>query len=194
MITVVDSGGANLSSVLFALDRLGVKSRLTTDPELIYKSGKVLLPGVGAAAAVMGNLKQRELVSCLRELKQPVLGICLGMQILFERSEEGDASCLGVIPGAVTQLATRPGLPVPHMGWNQVRQVGPACPLLAGNDDYFYFVHSFVAPAGAAVRGVADYGVEVPAVVQSGNWFGVQFHPERSGPAGARLLTRFMEL
>jgi glutamine amidotransferase len=194
MITVVDSGGANLSSVLFALERLGVKTRLSRDPDEIRKSPKVLLPGVGAAAAAMDTLRERELVECLRGLKQPVLGICLGMQILFERSEEGDADCLGVIPGRVGRLAAQPGLPIPHMGWNRVRSVSGGCALLDEGEEFFYFVHSFAAPLCPAVKGVADYGVEVPAVVERGNWFGAQFHPERSGAPGHRFLERFARL
>jgi glutamine amidotransferase len=194
MITVVDSGGANLSSVLFALERLGLEPRLSRDPDEIHSSPKVLLPGVGAAGAAMRTLRERELVACLRELRQPVLGICLGMQILFERSEEGPADCLGVIPGAVARIPARPGLTIPHMGWNLVRPTGQACPLLGSEPEYFYFVHSYVAPAGTAVRAVADYGGEVPAVVQRDNWFGAQFHPERSGAAGSRFLERFARL
>jgi glutamine amidotransferase len=198
MITVIDSGGANLSSVLFALDRLGVKNRLSRDPEVIRRSEKLILPGVGAAGSVMGNLRALGLVDSLRALKQPVLGICLGMQILYERSEEGDVECLGVIPGTVKKLVPGPGLTVPHMGWNEVRCLpGRAdCPLFPAevSSESFYFVHSFVAPAGNAVQAVAIQGVEIPAIVQSGNWFGVQFHPERSGAAGARLLARFAGL
>ena len=190
-ITVVDSGGANLSSVLFALDRLGLKSELTTDAGKIRAAERVVLPGVGAAGAVMRNLADRGLIGCLRELKQPVLGICLGMQILFERSEEGDVECLGVIPGTVRELPGRAGFPVPHMGWNRVTGDSP---LLARSEEYFYFVHSFAAPLGDCVTGVADYGGAVPAVVQRGNYMGVQFHPERSGVAGAQLLKRFAEL
>lgn len=193
MITVVDSGGANLSSVLFALERLGVQSRLSRDPDEIHASPKVLLPGVGAARAAMKTLRERELIACLRELKQPVLGICLGMQLLFESSEEGPADCLGVIPGKVGKLEAKPGLPIPHMGWNQVRAVAGGCALL-DDEDFFYFVHSFAAPAGTSVKGVTDYGVQVPAVIQHKNWFGAQFHPERSGAAGSRFLERFVRL
>lgn len=195
MITVVDSGGANLTSVLFALERLGIATGFSRDPDEIFGASKVLLPGVGAAGAAMRGLRERELVSCLRELKQPVLGICLGMQILFERSEEGDAECLGVIPGTVGRIEPKPGLPVPHMGWNKVRAVAGGSPLLSDEDDeFFYFVHSFAAPQGAAVKAVATYGSEVPAVVQWKNWFGAQFHPERSGTAGSRFLERFARL
>jgi glutamine amidotransferase len=192
---VVDSGGANLSSVLFALDRIGVKPKLSRDPDEIARSPKVLLPGVGAAAAAMDVLRTRELIACLKSLTQPTLGICLGMQILFERSEEGPADCLGVIPGAVTRLRAQPGLTIPHMGWNRVRAVSGGCELLSKDEpEFYYFVHSYAATPGHAVKGVADYGGEVTAVVQWKNWFGAQFHPERSGAAGSRFLERFARL
>lgn len=198
-VVVVDSGGANLASVLFALQRLGASAELTADPARIAAAPRVLLPGVGAAGAVMANLRDRQLVDCLRALTQPVLGICLGMQILFERSAEGDCACLGILPGTVEALQPCDGLPVPHMGWNRVRALQP-CPLYppgaaaADDGEHFYFVHSFAAPLGPAVAAVADYGRPVPALVQHGNWFGAQFHPERSAAAGARLLQRFLAL
>jgi len=197
MIAVVDSGGANLSSVLFALERVGAQARLSADPDFIARSPKVILPGVGAAGSAMQTLRTRELIACLRELKQPVLGICLGMQILYERSEEGDAGCLGVIPGTVRRLRLAANLTLPHMGWNQVRGCDPRGSLLLPKEEeesYFYFVHSFAAPAGESVRAVAEYGGAVPAIVEWKNWLGTQFHPERSGRAGERLLARFAEL
>lgn len=198
-VVVVDSGGANLASVLFALERLGATAQLSADPQVIAAAPRVLLPGVGAAGAVMANLRQRQLVDCLRALTQPVLGICLGMQILYESSAEGNCQCLGILPGRVTPLQPAPDRPVPHMGWNRVRAVQdsrllPLQGVGAALGDHFYFVHSYAAPMGAAVVAVADYGVEVPALVQHGNWLGAQFHPERSGAAGARLLQRFLEL
>ncbi len=192
MIAIVDSGGANLSSVLFAFERLGIPAQLSSDPDTIASSAKVLLPGVGAAAAAMDTLKRNELSACLRQLKQPVLGICLGMQLLYDRSEEGDALCLGIIPGVVARLNASPGRSIPHMGWNRVTPRRD-CALLDG-EEFFYFVHSYAAPMGAAVCAVAEHGVEIPAVVQRENWFGAQFHPERSAAAGQRFLKRFVEL
>lgn len=196
-VAVVDSGGANLASVLFALERLGARAKLTRDPDEISKAPRVLLPGVGAAGACMQTLRSRELIACLRELRQPALGICLGMQLLYESSEEGaegDTDCLGLIPGRVTELQAAPKLPVPHMGWNRVLGGGSAIFPESESGSYFYFVHSFVAPEGPGVRGSADYGRPVPAIVEWKNWFGVQFHPERSGAAGAALLKRFLEV
>jgi glutamine amidotransferase len=195
LIAIVDSGGANLGSVLFALARLGVTGTVTADKEIIRTSEKVILPGVGAAGAAMRALRERDLVACLQGLRQPVLGICLGMQLLYERSEEGETACLGILPGTVHKMAPRPGMPVPHMGWNTVTQgTSRPCPLLTQDGDWFYFVHSFAAPAGDAVVAVTDYGGAVPAVVASGNWFGAQFHPERSGAAGERFLRSFLAL
>jgi len=195
MIAVVDSGGANLGSVLFALERIGVSAIVTADAETIRRSDKVILPGVGAAGAAMRGLHERGLVTVLRELVQPVLGICLGMQILYERSEEGETDCLGILPGVVHRLVPRPEMPVPHMGWNTVTLAGRRpCPLLPTEGEWFYFVHSFAAPAGEGVVAVTDYGTDLPAIVVSGNWFGTQFHPERSGVSGERLLRRFVNL
>jgi glutamine amidotransferase len=198
VIAIVDSGGANLGSVLFALARIGASAVVTADPEVIRASDRVILPGVGAAGAAMRALRERDLVGCLRGLTQPVLGICLGMQLLYEHSDEGDTRCLGVLPGNVQRLAPRAGFPVPHMGWNTVTKAGthagrPSCPLLTEDDAWFYFVHSFAAPAGDAVVAVTDHGGVVPAVVASGNWFGAQFHPERSGAPGERFLRKFLE-
>ena len=157
-VAVVDSGGANLASVLFALERLGARAKLTRDPDEISKAPRVLLPGVGAAGACMQTLRSRELIACLRELRQPALGICLGMQLLYESSEEGaegDTDCLGLIPGRVTELQAAPKLPVPHMGWNRVLGGGSAIFPESESGSYFYFVHSFVAPEGPGVRGVS---------------------------------------
>ena len=195
MIAIVDSGGANLSSIQFALERLGAESAITRDPDVIERAEKVILPGVGAAGSVMRSLRAGGLVDCVRELGQPVLGICLGMQILFARSEEDAADCLGLLDGTVSAIARRPGFPVPHMGWNRVHATSP-CRLLPAEDEgaHFYFVHSFAAPPGPPVCAVTDYGGPVAAVLEWKNWHGVQFHPERSGAAGARLLERFIRL
>lgn len=194
MLAIVDSGGANIASVRFALERLGVQSELTADPAVIRAAERVILPGVGSAAEGMKRLQAKGLVDCVRGLTQPVLGVCLGMQLLFERSEEGDTPTLGLIPGQVTRLPDPPGVTVPHMGWNTLttgRDVG----LLAGigRDARFYFVHSFAAPVNAFTQASCRHGTPFAAIVQRGNFSGVQFHPERSGPAGARLLRNFVE-
>lgn len=194
MIAVVDSGGANVSSVLFALERLGVAPVFTADPDVIAKASHVVLPGVGAAAGAMDKLRERGLCDCLKTLRQPVMGICLGMQLLFAHSQEGQADCLGLIPATVTKFDDST-LTVPHMGWNAVRQVKPS-PLFAGvaNESYVYFVHSFFAPLGVWTLGETDYGQAFSSVVQKDNFFGCQFHPERSGADGAKILENFTRL
>lgn len=191
MIAVVDTGGANLASVLDALERLDTKAELTRDPARIKASPRVILPGVGSAADAMQRLTSAGLIETLRDLQQPVLGICLGMQLLFTSSQEGPVDCLGVLPGEVSRL--RGPLPVPHMGWNSL-DAEASCPLLAGvaPGSHFYFVHSYRAPSGPWVKASAEYGEKVPAVVQQGNFLGVQFHPERSGPAGSQVLKNFL--
>ena len=196
MIAVVDTGGANLRSVTNALSRLGAAWAFTTDAATIKAAERVLLPGVGAAADSMAKLRQAGLVDVLRSLTQPVLGICLGMQLLFESSQEGgDTAMLGLLPGKVRRLPADLNVLVPHMGWNQLidRQEDP---LLAGiaPADCFYFVHSYYAPSGAWVTAAAEHGVKVPAVVAHGNIHGVQFHPEKSQTAGERLLENFLRL
>jgi glutamine amidotransferase len=151
---------------------------------------------VGAAGDSMERLRRRELQHCLRELKQPTLGICLGMQLLFAASDEGPTECLGVLPGRVTRFPAAGGLPVPHMGWNRLLRRKPDDPLLAGVSptSYFYFVHSYVAPEGSWVSAACDYGGEFPAMVAHENYFGAQFHPEKSGRPGARILRNFLQL
>ena len=194
MLAIVDSGGANIASVRFALERLGVRSELTADPAVIRGAERVILPGVGSAAEGMRRLQAKGLVDCVRGLTQPVLGVCLGMQLLFDDSEEGPTVTLGLIPGRVALLPGSPGITVPHMGWNTVltgRNVG----LLDGiaPDARFYFVHSYAGPVNAFTVASCDHGTPFAAIVQRGNFSGVQFHPERSGPAGARLLQNFIE-
>lgn len=194
MLAIVDSGGANIASVRFALERLGVSSELTADPAVIRAAERVILPGVGSAVEGMKRLEARGLVECVRGLSQPVLGVCLGMQLLFESSEEGPTETLGLIPGRVTRLPDFPGITVPHMGWNTLlcgRNIG----LLDGiePDASFYFVHSYAGPVNAFTLASCDHGTPFAAIVQRGNFSGVQFHPERSGVAGARLLQNFVE-
>ena len=194
MLAIVDSGGANIASVRFALDRLGIQSELTADPAIILSADRVILPGVGAANEGMRKLHERGLVDCVRSLTQPVLGVCLGMQLLFESSAEGPTETLGLIPGRVDLLPCAPGIQVPHMGWNTILS-GKNAPLLEGIDEEarFYFVHSYAGPINAFTVASCDHGIPFAAVVQRGNFYGVQFHPERSGVAGARLLKNFVE-
>lgn len=193
-VAIIDSGGANITSLQAALARLGASSLVTTDHDVIRRAPRVLLPGVGSAHDAMNRLRLAGLDTLIPTLKQPLLGVCLGMQLLFDRSEEGPANCLGLIPGNIGKLQSAPGLPVPHMGWNQLRQVKPD-PLLDGVSglDYVYFVHSFAAPAGSATVAVTEYGTPFTAVVRRDNFCGTQFHPERSGVVGARILANFLK-
>lgn len=195
MLAIVDSGGANIASVRFALERLGVRSELTADPAVIRAAERVILPGVGSAPEGMKRLQARGLVDCVRGLRQPVLGICLGMQLLFESSAEGDTPSLGLIPGRVALLPESPGVTVPHMGWNNLAILRPT-PLLRGFDatTRFYFVHSFAGPVNDHTLASCEHGTAFAAVVRRGNFSGVQFHPERSGAAGAQLLRNFLEM
>ena len=194
MLAIVDSGGANIASVCFALERLGVSSRLTSDPAVIRAAERVILPGVGSTTEGMKRLQAKGLVECVCGLTQPVLGVCLGMQLLFEQSEEGDTTTLGLIPGRVARLPDAPGVTVPHMGWNTLT-TGHDVGLLDGiePDACFYFVHSYAAPVNAFTLAGCRHGKLFAAVVQRDNFIGVQFHPERSGAAGARLLQNFVE-
>jgi glutamine amidotransferase len=195
MLAIVDSGGANIASVRFALERLGVQSELTADPAVIRAAERVILPGVGSAQEGMKRLQAKGLIDCVRGLKQPVLGVCLGMQLLFESSEEGATPSLGLIPGKVALLPESPGITVPHMGWNTL-QVRRDNPLLRGfdADTRFYFVHSFAGPVNEFTLASCEHGTPFAAVVQRGNFWGAQFHPERSGAVGARFLKNFLEM
>jgi imidazole glycerol-phosphate synthase subunit HisH len=194
-VVIIASGGANIASLQFALERLGANSRVSADPEQIRNASHVILPGVGAAADAMSRLRQRNLDTLLPSLKQPVLGICLGMQLLFDASEEGQANCLGIIPGLASRFAAAAGRPVPHMGWNTLSIEKPSA-LLEGLSpgDYAYFVHSYALSTGAATIASSHYGSAFSACVQRDNFYGAQFHPERSAKVGARLLRNFLEL
>lgn len=192
-IAVVDSGGANITSVLHALRRLGAEPVFSDDANTIRAADRVILPGVGAAGNAMDVLNRHGLTDVLRGLKQPVLGICLGMQLLFESSEEDNAEMLGIIPARLRRLAGHGGLRVPHMGWNTI-QPGVEDHLLNGiGGEWFYFVHSFAAPVGDWTLATGFHGETFSAVVRQNNFYGAQFHPERSAAAGASLLENFME-
>lgn len=192
---IIDSGGANLASLQFAFERLGETAHVTADPARIRSAARVILPGVGSAGDAMARLHRKGLTEVLPALTQPVLGICLGMQLLFERSDEGNTECLGIVPATVRRMQPAAGRPVPHMGWNQLSTLRDD-PLLAGisSQDYMYFVHSFAAPLSEATLASADYGEPLSAVVRHRNFWGTQFHPERSATAGARVLANFLQL
>lgn len=195
MITIVNTGVANISSVLFACERMGKVARVSQNKDEISACTHVILPGVGTASASMANLARLGLVDCIQKLKQPTLGICLGMQLMFESSEEGNVKGLGHFKGHVRRLSPMPNFAIPHMGWNQVSKSKESL-LLAGipNETHFYFVHSFRAPEGDETVAISLYSERIPAVIERSNWFGTQFHPERSGEAGAQLLKNFLSL
>jgi len=191
-VVVVDSGGANISSVLHALRRQGVDPVFSADAATIRAADRVILPGVGAAGQAMDVLRARGLVDVIRTLTQPVLGICLGMQLLFTSSAEDHADLLGIIPARLNRLAQSEGLRVPHMGWNTLAKVkaDPLSDPLAGQ--WFYFVHSYAAPLGEWTLASSNHGTAFSALVRKDNFYGAQFHPERSASAGARLLQNFL--
>lgn len=194
-VVLIDAGGTNIGSVRYALQRLGVDAPLSSNADEIRAATHVILPGVGAAAPGMARLRETGLVDVVRGLTQPVLGVCLGMQLLFEHSEESDTTCLGLIPASLRRFPQQDDLRVPHMGWNSLHVERPS-PLLAGIEDgaFAYFVHSYAAPVGDYTLASCDYGGAFSAVVQQGNFHGAQFHPERSASVGARLLKNFIEL
>lgn len=194
-VVVVDAGGANLGSVCYALERLGVQPQVVTDAAGLQGADRVILPGVGAAPEGMRRLHAQGLVGPLRQLQVPLMGICLGMQLLYERSEEGDVECLGLLRGVVHHLPAVPSIRVPHMGWNGLRMLH-ASPLLDGVEDgaSAYFVHSYAAPITPATVAATDHGGLFPAVVHEGLRCGAQFHPERSAGTGARILRNFLEM
>jgi imidazole glycerol-phosphate synthase subunit HisH len=194
-VVIVESGGANIASLQYALERLGTSAVVSADPQQIRAAGHVILPGVGAAADAMARLRQSGLDGVIAALQQPVLGICLGMQLLFESSLEGETRCLGIIPGRACRLSQTPDRPVPHMGWNTL-DIHRASPLIAGitAGDYAYFVHSFALDVSEATLASTRYGTPFSACVQWRNFYGTQFHPERSAAVGARVLKNFLTL
>jgi len=192
-VAIIDGGGANIASLRFALARAGAEADLTTDAAAIRAASHVILPGVGAARAAMDKLRASGLDRLIPTLTQPVLGICLGMQLLFDASEEDDARCLGIIPGTARRFTPAPGRPVPHMGWNSIQRVADI-PLLEGVSDgaWAYFVHSYALPVGPATVATTDYGWPFSSIARQGNFLAAQFHPERSGETGALLLRNFL--
>jgi glutamine amidotransferase len=194
-VAIIDSGGSNIASLSCALDRLGANSVRTASVTTIRSASHVILPGVGAAADGMQKLQQHGLAHVLPELTQPVLGICLGMHLLAERSEEDAAECLGVMPASARKLHASPGLPVPNMGWCRVREVREH-PLFEGieSGSYFYFVHSYALPVAEFTVATSTHSDVITAASSHRNFVATQFHPERSAAAGARLLRNFLDM
>lgn len=194
-VAVVKLGVGNTASVLFALERLGARGRLTDAPNIIRDAARVILPGVGSANYAVERLKNSGLDRALRTFRRPLLGICLGQQILYERSEEGDAEGLGFFAGSVTALPKSAAMPSPHMGWSEIHLDQPSA-LTEGvaSGAHVYFVHSYACPISAQTVATASYGRSFSAIVARDNVYGCQFHPERSGKVGARILQNFLDL
>jgi glutamine amidotransferase len=194
-VAIINSGGANIASLNYALDRLGVVAELTVDPQKISDASHVILPGVGAAANAMENLRNFDLQGLIPGLRQPVLGICLGMQLLCMSSEEDDASCLGILSANASKLVASAENPVPNMGWCPIDFTSNHA-LLDGieSGDYFYFLHSYVVPPGDFTIATAMHDSKFTAVLAQKNFFATQFHPERSSAVGSRLLRNFLKI
>ncbi|WP_439212353.1 imidazole glycerol phosphate synthase subunit HisH [Duffyella gerundensis] len=194
-IVILDTGCANLSSVKWAVQRLGYEPQVSREADIVLNADKLFLPGVGTAQAAMDQLHERELIGLIKACTQPVLGICLGMQLLGATSDEsGGVPTLGIVDQPITLMNTH-DLPLPHMGWNQISSLA-GHHLFRGiaEDAYFYFVHSYAMPINASTIAQCHYGEAFTAAVQRDNFYGVQFHPERSGKAGAQLLKNFLEM
>ena len=203
MIAIIDYDTGNLRSVCNALDRIGAEYVLTDDPEVIAKADRVLLPGVGEASSAMQKLQERGLCEVIKGLKVPVLGICIGMQLMCKHSEEGNVDCLGIFDAQVQKFEADPnaGVKVPHMGWNTITEL--RSDLFKGledsgsthsNDVFVYFVHSFAASVCDDTIAVSENGRKFSAAMRKGNFYGAQFHPEKSGDVGEMILKNFMNL
>lgn len=194
MVTIIDYGTGNLRSVTNALERLGADYALTADPRQITAAERVLLPGVGEAATAMQQLRDKGLVETLRSLRCPVLGICLGMQLLCTHSEEGDTPALGIFPNRVRRFPAVEGIKVPHVGWNAVEQL--RSPLYDGVEEgaYVYYVHSYAADLNDCTAATTHYGIPFSGSLHRDNFYGCQFHPEKSGAVGQRILANFLAL
>lgn len=188
-MVIIDYGAGNTQSVKFALQRLGAEPVLSGDRDEILGADKVIFPGVGHAKAAMSSLKEKELHLLIPQLKQPVLGICLGMQLMCRFSEEGNTECLGILNEQVKLFPA--ALKVPHTGWNTV---SGNCKLANADADWFYFVHSYYVPQNSNTTLSCNYILDFSAAIQKDNFYGVQFHPEKSGAAGDKLLHQFLNL
>lgn len=198
-IAIVNYNAGNVQSVIYALNRLGIEPVVTDNAEELKSADKVIFPGVGEASTAMAHLKERNLDTVIKELTQPVLAICIGQQLLCKHSEEGDVPCLGVFPMNVERFENTndkgESFKVPHMGWNKLQDLKG--PLFEGIDEehaYVYYVHSYYVPMSEFTIGASTYATEYSAAIQRDNYYSVQFHPEKSGEVGAKLLENFINL
>jgi glutamine amidotransferase len=194
MLTVINYNAGNVRSVLFALQRLGVEAKLTADHEEIRQADKVIFPGVGEANSAMAHLREHGLDDVIRNLTQPTLAICIGQQLLCDYSEENDTECLGIIPHRVKLFQPESGEKVPHMGWNQIYQVKNGVFDASLENEYVYYVHSYYVEAGDYTTALTNYVVPFSAGLQKDNFYATQFHPEKSGSVGERILKNFLAL
>ncbi|MFR9502832.1 MAG: imidazole glycerol phosphate synthase subunit HisH [Rikenellaceae bacterium] len=194
MIAVIDYDTGNLRSVANALSRLGAEFCVTDDAAQIVAAERVLLPGVGEAQSAMTKLRERGLVDVIRSLNQPVLGICIGVQLMCRYSEEGDTQCMGIFDSSVRRFPAYMGLKVPHMGWNSIENL--QSPLFDGVDEgsYIYYVHSFAPELSKQTIATTSYGVDFSAALKCDNFYGTQFHPEKSGDIGSQILNNFLKI
>ena len=197
-IAIIKYNAGNIRSVDFALQRLGISAMITADPDEIRSADRVIFPGVGEASTTMSYLRQHKLDTLICDLRQPVLGICLGLQLMCAHSEEGDTECLGIFPEMVRKFVPQPedstSFKVPHMGWNSVSGLKTSLFNHISEEEYFYFVHSYYATTGADTVATCDYLVPFSAALQRNNFYATQFHPEKSGKTGARILENFINL
>ena len=197
-IALIDYGAGNTRSVTYALQRLGIEASLTSDPDRIRRAGRVIFPGVGQAASAMKRLQKNELDKLIPELRQPVLGVCLGLQLMCRRTTEGDTPGMGVFDAGVIhfheQRVEKDGLKIPHMGWNRVHTRRSRLMKGIPEGTYFYFVHSYFAEMCDDTEGITDYGISFSAVMEKDNFFATQFHPEKSGDAGEQVLKNFLRI
>ena len=194
-VAIIKYNAGNIYSVNYALKRIGIDPVITADPELLQKADKVIFPGVGEAQTTMDYLKKHRLDDVIRDLKQPVLGICLGMQLLCSHSEEGDADCLGIFDVPVKRFIPQQHTDkVPHMGWNTITQTKAGLFDTQLEEQFVYFVHSFYVPVNPFTAATTDYIQPFSAALQKENFYATQFHPEKSGTVGERILSNFLNL
>lgn len=193
-VAIIDYNAGNVRSVLFAMERLGVDAILTDDPTKIRQADKVIFPGVGEASTTMAYLRDKKLDEVIRSLTQPVLGVCLGMQLLCEYSEENDTPCLGIIPQQVKRFQALKGEKVPHMGWNSVQTEGNTLFTPNVQDNYVYFVHSYYVELGPHTTATTNYVHPFSAGLHKDNFYATQFHPEKSGAIGETIIQNFLSI
>lgn len=197
-VAIIKYNAGNIMSVEFALQRLGIKAKVTADSNEIRSADRVIFPGVGEASTTMSFLREMKMDKLICDLKQPVLGICLGLQLMCSRSEEGDVECLGIFPEKVKKFIPEPGLDhklkVPHMGWNSISGLRSNIFDETLENQYFYFIHSFYAETGPDTAATCQYMVSFSAALQKDNFYATQFHPEKSGKAGEKILQNFIDL